>query len=331
MHPTLSKLASGAGAAAAVLAGIAVTYDSTRARYDLWRSGWMIGALVCLALGLILFFLSFERVRRARLLRWLGPADAGLDATFDYTEMGYLMVAVENKGATLRDAGINVLVPKRCHLLLRLLPNRKPAPGSRGDSDVVLPDEEEGSLYWREKGMHFIGGGGDVGRTDLFFLCQGKAGNEYPIRFRLFDDMTRPRLLEKDGRFVIPPKVLDSQRRISQIERVRGDLDWNKAHLTTALGRGHYWPARENVLKVQSAEVARMIALGIDVEEQSELHAVVTGAYAESLRIAGLAALQQHSDPESIREVRVHDHPERALAAILHGLVKLDIAQRQES
>ena len=130
--------------------------------------------------------------------------------------------------------------------------------------------------------MHFPGGG--VSRTDLFFLIHGKPGTHYPVRFRLFDDVDRPRSCEKDGFIAIPPRMLDPERREAQIKRMREELDWNKTQLTLALGRGHYWPANETVLKTLSEGAARLIALDIEVDEASEFYACVTNAYAESSR-----------------------------------------------
>jgi len=308
-------------------AGIA--FASNRPHYDLWRSGWLLAACALGVVSITLFVLSIDGVRSQRPFRRMWPVPSGLDSTVGF-EYSHFCVAIKNDGATLRDAGMHVLVPKRCHVVRRIaLDGRRT--NDRGislDSEEKLAGEDEGSIDWHDKGLHLLGGG-HVTRSH-FIMGGGLApGEQHPVRVKVYDDMVRPRTLTQDHWFAIPYREVEPEKQRLQTERLRRELDQSRSELTRALGRGYYWQPNTSVVHAD-AGVARLCARDIDPKDAApEFQEAIERAYREVGRVAQLAALEQFNEDAGPRRVRSEDHPERALAAVLVAKVKLDLISRE--
>jgi hypothetical protein len=290
-------------ASATAFLAAAATVLGTNQKQHLFSPAVLFLALLgaaCLVAALYVFGAHHKLAERAGLSR-----DEEIKATFQFNGE-HLIVGIVNERATMRDAGINVLVPQRCRRIMRMVTAVKPAVGDLiGTSESLEPDGEP-SIYWSEKQLHILGGGNS---TLLYFrvLC---GPGEYPIRLKLYDDADGPRRADILGTFVVPSPPIDQERRGKALASTLDLLERNRLPLVEACGRGHYWPADESCLRQPNLEVIRrqLDSKGAD----AKLFPLIREAFEETSRIAELVAERSGSEPE----VQDSDRVERALTCI---------------
>lgn len=329
MQGVVLRLSYAAGTIGIALLSIGAGFAATRTHYDLWKSGWLVGAYPLFALAALLFLLAIPAVRGLRPLRAIWPLDAGLAAIFEY-EYAYLTIGVRNDGVTLRDAGINVLIPASFAFIDRAgadgkLGSFRSTNGSQNStSEQVLPGEE--SLYWQEKGLHVLGGG----NTTRFHFRIGSHlvdPGDYPVRLKLYDDEVLPRALEVDGTVTIPPRELDVDARRAQLARFKEELVWNRVLLRRAVAHGSYGLGLSAQERFKTVEPALVVARlnHATVDGQSRLSRALIDAFTAIDRIAKLA------DPplsqEAALPIPTHSEAVAALADVLDALVQIELAE----
>jgi|SRR5581483_9381374 len=314
MHGSRLMLLSGAAFTASfgLLAG-GIAFATTRDNYDLWRSGWLLGVYVLWFCAALLFLTTFEVVRSIPPLRRVIPVASLLDASFEYVR-NYLIVWVSNDGATLRDAGVTILIPGGLHGPYWHRNNDHPTRGiSETETDESVTVDSSPSQMWHGKGFHILGGGN---KTQLYWLVTGDPAT-YPVRLKIYDDEVRPRALTIDGEFTIPPRGIDASQRAHSLKTLQDDLTWNKTQMIMALARGYYDLKADESLRVSDEERVRAHLQHVDPKDEALFELVVT-AYAESRRVSDLILEEQQA-------VRSADHLERAASHIIAALSALAI------
>jgi hypothetical protein len=315
-------LAGAFGTAAFALLGVGTNFASSRQNYDLWGSGWLVAAYLLATVAIGAFAVSFEGVRRLRPVRKLAPISSELNATIEFFR-SHLLVKVVNDGATLRDAGVTVLIPHR--LSGPYWPHRNDAHSTFGIAENETPeslsDDGESSHQWHSKGFHILGGGH---LTELYWRVNGPPG-DYPARLRIYDDEVRPRALVKDGAFTIPPREIDPDSRKRMLDVMSDELSSNRHRITTAIARGCFEAPREDqdgLLQVRWAGQARGPGLDYDGSD-AKLSSILVIAYDECKRVTERV---DASDASQLT-TEASDHLEKCLVSVLHALIHLDAAR----
>jgi hypothetical protein len=191
-----------------------------------WSGYLAIGTGTVAALFAIALFLH-QRLRRR---------SEDISETFRFTG-DYLELGVRNGGLSMRDAGINLLVPASLGILFRVDRNRRPIEGGAQNLTTEEVKEGEPSLFWAETGMHIQGGGGST----IWYFTVGHRPGTYPARLKLYDDSTdTPRSFTAENTFTIPPLEVDPERRQRALETIVRDLDFDRQEIVRALGTGLY-------------------------------------------------------------------------------------------
>jgi hypothetical protein len=308
-----------------VLLGFTVPWSFTRGNRIIGGNVTLVALWVAIALFLVVLILSSDFVAR----RFSVQAVGGIDTTFEYARH-FLLVEIRNDGPTMRDAGANIFVPKRCGIIVRMNNDGSFSRGRENEDGPSLTDDGEPSLHWHEKGLHLLGGGN---RTTLAFRVNGRPG-EHPVRLTLFDDADFPRSVNVRGTFTIPPRDVDWSARSRMLESLKAELDWNSRQLRHALASGSY-SLDEGRLGVGARYKGARVALDYDGVDQV-LIPKLKAAYDECERLSevveGRARLHLGGEapPDTVTAIE-DDRCEQALVVILDALVGIGAARRADA
>jgi hypothetical protein len=270
-----------------------------------WSGYIAIGIGTVAALFAVALFLH-QRLRRR---------SEDISATFRFTG-DYLELGVRNGGLSMRDAGINFLVPASLGILFRT--NRRGHPIEGGAQNRTTEEVKAGepSLFWSETGLHVAGGGGST----IWAFTVGHRPGTYPARLKLYDDSTHtPRSFTATDTFTIPPLEVDPEKRKRVIESVAFDLAFDLKQVITALGTGFYVASDEPWLRIRSHPRMGLAWNGRDAELCDELKET----FDELRRLDDVRMGLQSEAPRLSAEHRA----ERAASYVMHTLVRLRLRE----
>jgi hypothetical protein len=285
---------------------------------------WHLVLVGCAVTSLGVLVLSFLPIQWPQFL-----TRSKLAATFGW-EDAHLRVSIQNDGTTMRDAVVSLALPDATYASLEFVDN-KGLP--RADRTRAHERGSDG-LELHHKGLHLLGGGHT---TPLHFRVNLKPGpGPFPVALKLYDDASgRPRKLETESEFVIPPPTVDVEARKVQLQGLTTELQAARSGLSRTLATGYYWlhDARGNHIE-QAGVVSNRLSTIDPRREADDLREALEVASKETLRVRELATpgmwLEHKPGPPTEAEAKIQaDHyPERALAAVLYALVKIDSARR---